>query len=325
MALTVPGPTARHVELGILRSERGGRARFLDRTPAPTDHGIMSVALRAVVELASQTDVHEQLTLPLTAPEPSPVDGLDSRRLDQRLREACDKDLVERSGRHEGDGSAAIWIGLRPTVDGLRLIGHWPPRGDEMRPGPWDAHEWGNTDRRLLQELAEEPPLHGYLLRPLGGGEDDESYWRTVQRLLDAGLIGGKRDSEGLDGMLITSEGERALGASNDDPLNAARADLARGARADAMTAVESVLRGKLREVAERAEVDWRREDGKPLNPGELNNRLAKAGAYDEPWRAEVAWALAIRNATNHDVESAISPTRIDRAIASVHEFRDGH
>lgn len=283
----------------------------------------MDTGLRSVVELASRISVHEQLPLALTEPERSPISDSDSRDVDQRLREAASKGLVDAADRYEGDGQVATWIGRRATVTGLREIGHWPPQGAEMRPGPWDEHEWGQTDRPLLQSLADEPPRHGYLGHRLGGDSEDATRWRAVQRLLAGGLIDGRIDNEGVDGLLITSEGRRALGGPDDDPLDSAAADLARGARADAMTAVETVLRTRMRELADLTGVAWRREDGRSLGLGDLNDRLAAAGAYDKSWRAEIAWVLSIRNETNHDTDTAVSDTRIERAIAAVREMRD--
>lgn len=267
-------------------------------------------------------------TLELHLAEPTRLDaipGCDTREIDELLLHAQRDGLVSASHRHTGDGSIAHWFTLHLTVRGLRQIGQWPPVGGERVPGPWDEGVWGLEDRPVLRELGDSPGARAFILRPLGGPDaQDLPRWQSVIRLLEAELISGEAQASGLNEVLVTAAGQRALADGHEDPLDRALVDLHRNAKVDAMTAaVEEALVGMLRELAGAHGVVAEDARGRTLGHGALNDQLKAGDVYDESWRAEVAALLALRNETNHGRGATVSPTRIQRAIAGIKEFRE--
>lgn len=243
-----------------------------------------------------------------------------------RLREAEANGLVTALDRAPGDGSIACWVGLRATVAGLRAIGDWPPIGMEHLPGRWDEGRWGQRVLPRLRELADAGPALNFEHQPHSEqpGDDADWSWRSTLDLMEAGLITGDLQSGGVSDLIVTSEGMRAAAGVADDPLDRAVAELHRGAKADAMTAaVEEGLGRVVRGLAESHGVATTEgAKSKPVLLSELNNHLRRV-AYDESWGAEIAGWLAIRNETNHGRGEPVSPERILRVIAGVHEFRE--
>jgi hypothetical protein len=281
--------------------------------------------LDTVLESVLTLDPDRNFDLALSEPIPWPEQSsLDTREVDQLLREAEHRGLLD-GERAEGDGSISWWTGVDLTVAGLRQLGQWPPLGGEHLPGPWDGGRWGGLDRPLLADLAAKPPRGDFIFGPAGGDSADERQrWRAALRLLEAGLIDGGRQQDGIDGVRITVEGQRTLQGPQAS-LDRATVELRRGAKADAMTAVvEEALAELLRELAQ-AEGLATEKSGRAVALGNLNDQLQSAGVFDRVTHAEVELCLGVRNETNHGRGADVSETRIERAIAIVDELQGRH
>lgn len=112
---------------------------------------------------------------------------------DARGREVHDALLESRDDGHlvgepgEGDGSIAWWSTTRLTVEGLRVLGDWPPLGREWDQGPWDDGYWGQRARPLLKRLHDEPPYAGCYLKPIGTPGEEWLDWTAALLLVEGG------------------------------------------------------------------------------------------------------------------------------------------
>jgi hypothetical protein len=265
----------------------------------------------------------ESFELKLTEPAAWATDSsISSKEADLGLQEAQHQGLIE-GQRGEGDGSISWWSNVRLTVEGLRRLGEWPPAGGEHLPGPWDKGVWGQVDRPLLVELAENPPHADFEFKPEGGATSAErKRWWAVMRLFSARLIDGGLPEGGLDALRITVEGRRTLEGPT-GPLDRALVELRRGAKADAMTAaVDEALAGLLRKLA-TAKGLATKQNGKEIRLNNLADQLKKAGAFQRDSHAEIEMCLALRNETDHGRGANVSESRIERAIETVRELEE--
>jgi hypothetical protein len=240
--------------------------------------------------------------------------------IDDRLRQAVRDTLVE-GMRQGGDGSVMYWSGLRLRLPALWALGEWPPYRAEYLSGLWDDRYWGTTAKPKLARLA--ASRKDFLFKPLGG-LDAEAWadWETVCRLHEGDLIDGDLGEEGLADMRITKYGHQVLDPPVDDPLVRARAELSRGAKADAVkAAVEQALRPHLERLADKHGLATKTDRGKRKHLAVLNDELASKGVYGEDVRAEVAAWNALRNRVLHGDGDAVSSRRLDSLIEGVGEL----
>ena len=285
--------------------------------------GLASAHAAEVLGALVERDSRNGFTL--TFAEPSElVPGVSGRDVDDALQEAERARLIE-GERGEGDGSVAWWSVVRLTAAGLRLLGQWPPPGREYEPGAWDAGYWGQRARPLLQELHDTPPAHGYYFKPIWEPVGRWNDWTVLLVLVDADLIAGQLDAEGLAGARLTAAGLQALDPTPPDPLVQAITQLRSGARVDAIvTAVELVLGGRLKQLAANHNVPTTKSDGSALTLARINIDLRGAGVYDEPDRAQVEAWLKVRNELTH-ANTLPSDQRIETVIDGIRVFLDEH
>lgn len=213
-------------------------------------------------------------------------------------------------------------MNLEVTVLGLRQLGHWPPAGNEQRPGPWDTRVWGLRDLPLLKDLQQRKPeqLHGPL-----GDPDAEKYqqWAAFRRLVAGGLVRADVQDGSATDIALSFAGESTLGIHGYDRLNDARAELARGAKTQAVNiAAEEVLGEGLKALARSKGIALTKASGKPVELAMLSENLKAAGALDEIRRTQVQSVLAVRNATHHGREQTVSDGDVELAIDLVDRLR---
>lgn len=280
----------------------------------------MDQVLRGLVELLPTQILELELSDPVPcelAPE------LDTKTVDDLLQEAEHQGLLTGT-RQLGDGSICWWHKLELTWRGLERLGECPHPGSELLEGPWQEGYWAKMAEPLLREMNEDPPEHGFFFAPAGGASDDE--WRRyqcVRRLISVGLLRGRDGGpgQGISELAVTEHGHHALAEGPSDPLDRARNELQRGAKADAMTAaVEEVLRERLIALALQHGIPTVKPNGRPADLAAINDQLS---ALPKDVRAEIAFYLKLRNETNHGRGAAISATRIRRAIDGIRELRD--
>jgi hypothetical protein len=224
-----------------------------------------------------------------------------------------------------GDGSQAIWFGVRLTIHGLRGLGEWPSEGGESLAGRWDQGVWGRRARPMLSELA---PLSSgaYVGGPLGDEDHERGMrWQAVVWLCEAALLDGELRPGGLQDMRITSAGRAALDPPLDDPLTRARIHASRDAKGDAVNAaVEEELRAHLVLLAGENDVAATVGTGgrpRPQSLAVINEQLGAAGVYSQGWRAEIGGWLALRNEVDHGRGADIAAQRIERMIQGIESF----
>lgn len=267
-------------------------------------------------------DSRDNLTLVLD--EPAPYPGLPEMS-------GSDLDAALHQGVHDGHvvgisknaGSIRLWVRVQLTVKALRELGEWPPAGEEYRQGPWDDRRWGRVSRPLLAELLASPPYGGVMIKPVGGDDPDRwKRWTDLLRLREGGLIQGTEVAMGFQDIRVTRQGTDALDPPTDEPLVRARTDLSRGAKADAVTAaIDGALKPILHTLADNYGVGRAKPNGKAEHLAVVNDRLAKAGAYDESHRAEVYSWIAVRNIVDHGGGATVRDRRIERLIEGVEGF----
>lgn len=264
----------------------------------------------------AERDSRSSLSFELDAPAPlGPGAG---RQLHATLREAKHQGLL--TGDLSDHGSEVAWFMPRLTLQALRALGEWPPAGGEMIPGRWDTGVWGERSKGVLRELASSPPRGDYLFGPTPGSADPGPWiqWDAVRRLLESGLIEGVLQASGIQDVRVTAAGHRALTVEPGDPLQAARVQIARDAKGDAVNAaIEEALKVRLIELAAAMNVSVM-HNGKPKHLSVLKDNLATEGAYSESWRAEIGAWLAIRNDVDHGGGAGVAAERIERLIAGV-------
>jgi len=263
-------------------------------------------------------------TLPLLPDEILTSDGLPEitgSELASVLHHAEDVGYVVAD--HEDRGGMELWTRVRMTIAGLRALGEWPPAGAEHRPGPWDTRRWGTVSRPLLAGLATDPPEGGVVLKPLGHDPPEEwQRWTDLLRLHEAGLVKGALTNEALQDVQLTRQGRDVLAPPADDPLRRARADLDRGAKADAVTAaIDEALKPGLHRLADAHDVQRTKRNGDDENLGVINDQLKAAGAYDKSHHGEIFGWLAIRNVAVHGAGATVNDRRIERLIVGVEGF----
>jgi hypothetical protein len=268
-----------------------------------------------------------RVMIDLVFDEPSGIADTTGRQVDDVLLEAHHRGLLH-GDRGEGDGSVAWWSSVSLTVAGLQSLGQWPPSDREWARGLWDEGYWGARARPLLAELRDNPPAHGYYFREGLGDADPEPArrWASVLLLIEAGLVLGEVQTEGVANLRITGQGGRALDPVPDDPLDVAVAQLRGGSPVDAIvTAVEGVLVGRLREIAAARGVSTTYPDGGALPLSRLNSDLRQAAAYGEADRAQVDAWYKVRNQLAHADGDPVSSARILDVICGIRTFLDDH
>jgi hypothetical protein len=253
------------------------------------------------------------------------VASMEGEQADAALREALHRGLID--GERTDNGRRRSWRRLRITVDGLRLIGHWPPPGLEHHPGPWDEGVYGAAARPLLVGLRDNPPRHGHVSGPhLGMSDDALRDWRVIELLLEADLLDGTETSTGsLIDVRLTSAGMEALDPSDRDPLDTAARKLRTGAKIEAVvSAVEAALGPRLVALAEAAGIATSR-DGKPAKLSALNDQLKKVGVLSEADRTAVESYLKRRNDCAHGDDEKVSYAQAELVIVGVRVFLEEH
>lgn len=291
------------------------------RTPmvaTETEHTLLSALI----------DRDSRLPISIVFDEPAELAAASGREVHDVLLDAKRRGLIV-GEPGEGDGSVAWWSMVRLTVAGLQWLGQWPPRGREWEPGLWDGGFWGSRARPLLLRLRDQPPADGFYLRGGLGDEDPEPQleWMTLLLLIEAGLVSGRVETEGVDTLRVTSEGTQALDSSPRNPLDVADAELRSGASVDAMiTAVQLGLAPRLNAIAGQRGVATRYADGRPMKLSKINDDLRRDGAYTEADRAQVEAWLKLRNDLAHPEGAvAVSDARVATAVASIRVFLDEH
>jgi hypothetical protein len=286
--------------------------------------GVAAAYARDVLEALVDRDSRWEIMLAFVeASELLPE--VSGRDVDDALLEARELGLVF-GDRGEGDGSVCWWSRVRLTPSALRLLGEWPPAHREWEPGGWDAGYWGQRARPLLAGLRDDPPASDFLFKPIGEGSDEWAGWTAALLLRDAELISGRLTDAGIDTLRLTAAGLQALDPSPREPLDDAIAKLRSGARVDAMvTAVESALGVRLKELAASHGLAITRPDGTPVPLSRLNNDLRTAGAYREADRAQVDAWLKARNDLAHANATVPSDARAEAVITSIRVFLDEH
>lgn len=244
------------------------------------------------------------------------------------LQDGVEEGLI-RGEVHGGDGSVAFWVGVGPTLGGLRYLGEWPPHGKTRQKGPWDAGLWGRVARPVLEHLAQSSaqereviwkPAWTETTSPMGGVAPD-AYWAAVMYLLESGLIDARLIDGGIADVRLSFAGEATLSGTPQDPLEVAEADLRQGNLVQAAAYVGNLLDRELKELAIRYELQLRDDRGREKLLGPLNDELKRAGAYGEIDRAYVQGWLAVRNAAVHNRVDEIDPMHVQTMIEGMRSF----
>jgi hypothetical protein len=91
------------------------------------------------------------------------------------------------------------------------------------------------------------------------------------------------------------------------------------------VTAAESALVPRLRELATARGVATHQQDGQPLKSATLNTDLRKAGAYDKAQWAQVDAWLKLRNAVAHAQDQTVTDGQVATMLAGIRVFLNDH